>query len=127
MIAHLLTFAVIGGVGFVIDAGLTLLLIGAGVSPFLARVPAIAIAMTFTWLANRRLTFKVKAARTPAEAVRYAGVAISVGVLNYLIYSALTLAGVHALAAIVVATGIAMFASYFGYRYFAFGGSTGSP
>lgn len=120
MSTRFLLFVAVGGAGFVIDAGLTLALIAAGVPPLLARPPAILAAMAFTWLANRTLTFRVRREKSMMEAIRYGTVAVFVALVNYLIYSALTLHGVAPFIAIVIATALAMFLSYFGYKHFAF-------
>ena len=120
MNTRFLLFAVVGGAGFVIDAGLTLALITAGVPPLLARPPAILAAMVFTWLANRTLTFRVSRERTMEEALRYSAVAVFVALVNYLIYSVLALHGLAPFIAIAIATALAMFLSYFGYKHFAF-------
>jgi putative flippase GtrA len=51
-------FCGVGGVGFLVDAGLTLLLTAvAGMPPWLARIPAFLVAATVTWLLHQRFTF----------------------------------------------------------------------
>ena len=120
MLAHLMTFATIGGIAFVIDSGLTLILIDAGTSPYLARVPAMAASVIFSWLAHRRFTFKVTQAKNASEALRYVGVSAVVTLFNYLIYSWLLYYGLHPLLAITISTACAMTASYLGYRHIAF-------
>jgi putative flippase GtrA len=75
-------FLLVGGAGFFIDAGLTYLLVLLEVEPWLARVPAIIFAMSFTWLSNRHFTYQVKTSRSTSEAVRYALVAITMALIN---------------------------------------------
>ncbi len=70
MSVSFLKFLTVGGLGFLIDAGLTLGLIHLGLSPLLARPPAILAAMVFTWLANRQHTFQVEKERSWSEALR---------------------------------------------------------
>lgn len=113
-------FLLVGGGGFAIDMIATLLLIRAGVAPLYARPPAILLAMTFTWLANRAFTFQVAQQKTLAEALRYGAVALLGSLLNFLIYSALLQLGSAPAAAIAVASLIQSVASYMGYRRFAF-------
>ena len=65
-------FALAGFSGFLVDAGLTEALAGFGVSPYLGRVFAVAIAIAVTYTINRNLTLE-RAARTgsgPPDALR---------------------------------------------------------
>ncbi len=61
LLKRLSRFAVVGGLGFVVDAGLTVTLIQVGLDPFSARLIAIALAMLVTWRLNRALTFGASA------------------------------------------------------------------
>lgn len=114
-------FLIVGGLGFAIDAGLTLSLVDVGLQPWQARVPAILSAMAFTWLANRRFTYRPSAARKLVEAGRYAAVALVMATGNYLLFVALVGLGMPALAAVVVATACQTVASFWAYRRFVFG------
>ena len=116
----ILRFLLVGGIGFAIDLGCTMLLIRAGLSPFLARPPAIVAAMAFTWLANRAFTFNVQQEKSAAEALRYALVALAASLLNYAIYSSLIWMACPAPLAIAAASVIQAGASFVGYRKFAF-------
>lgn len=113
-------FLLVGGAGFVIDAGLTLLLMRAGMAPGLARVPAIAAAMGFTWLANRHFTYRVSTRRTASEALRYFAVALTMAALNYLVFRMLLIGGLPAFPAIVAATALQTAVSFVAYRRLAF-------
>jgi putative flippase GtrA len=115
-------FLMVGGIGFGIDAGLTWLLIQLTVAPWLARVPALLVAMTFTWLANRSFTYRVRNARTADEAMRYALVASITAVINYSIYVALVRYGVWPVGAVALATLVQAVASFQLYRRVVFGG-----
>jgi len=114
-------FLLVGGSGFLIDAGITYLLNSLGVSPWLARIPAIALAMVFTWTANRQFTYEVKTGRTAGEAIRYATVAAAMAFLNYLFYLALTSNGVQPVAAVTIATASQTILSFYLYRHIVFG------
>jgi putative flippase GtrA len=134
-LARILKFAMTGGLGFVVDVGiLSVLTVVFDVNPYGARVVAILVAMTTTWLVNRRFTFKVAdrvsdARAVAAEGGRYGLVAVAAALVNYAVY-AVTLWSLPVeifgtddfsppLAA-VVGSGVAMFVSYFGYSRFAF-------
>ena len=53
-----LRFCLVGVIGFALDAGtLQLLISGAGLDPFVARLGSYLVAATGTWWLNRRITF----------------------------------------------------------------------
>ncbi|WP_164871716.1 GtrA family protein [Solirhodobacter olei] len=119
---HIAAFAGSGLLSLAIDAAvLTLLTRWAHISPFLARVPSVGLAMVAGWLSNRRFTFGLSTPPRFAEFLRYAaasGLAVSV---NYAVFSALLLmTAIGPLSALVIASGIAAGVSYAGYRCFTF-------
>lgn len=115
-------FAGVGGTGFIIDTGLTLLLIHRGIDPFTSRVFGILIAMITTWRLNRAWTFGASRTSQTSEGVRYFIVAILAAILSYAIYTALllSLAGFPPALAIIIAVGTTTLISFFGYSRFAF-------
>lgn len=113
-------FLLVGGLGFVIDLGLTYLLIHLGVEPWLARPPAIISAALFTWLANRQFTYKIKVKKNTYEAMRYALVAMAVAAMNYSIYIALIEFDIAPILAVTMATAVQTIVSFHAYRWFAF-------
>jgi putative flippase GtrA len=119
----LLRFAIAGGIGFCVDAGLlALLLHTTPLGPFIARLIAIAIAMAVTWIFNRRFTFDKSRHSLAVEGFRYGSVGITSAIVNYGIYAALLLAipSLQPLAAMVFATAASMLFSFFGYSRFVF-------
>jgi putative flippase GtrA len=125
--ARFLRFAVVGGLGFLVDAGvLSILHHGIGVNPFIARVLSIAAAAFVTWRLNRRLTFGASPLGQAHEGLRYAAVAGLTAVLNYMLYAlALMLwPELPPVAAATSATLIAMGVSYAGYSRLVFGAAT---
>jgi putative flippase GtrA len=114
-------FILVGGLGFVIDVGLTYLLIQFNVAPWMARAPAIMLAMIFTWLANRHFTYGVKTSRSSREAIRYATVAMGMALINYVIFFVLLRYGVRPVFAVIFATAFQTMLSFFAYRRFVFG------
>lgn len=86
-------FLIIGGVGFVIDAGGVFLLVTLlGVEPLLGRVPGFCLAIVTTFLLHRFLTFKTDNLVPLFSAfVRYlAANAVSQG-LNFGVYTVLVM------------------------------------
>jgi putative flippase GtrA len=119
----LIRFAVAGGVGFVVDAGLlALLLHTTPLGPFIARVIAIAAAMFTTWLFNRTFTFGRSPHSLAREGFRYGSVGATSALVNYGLYAALLLSlpALQPLAAMVFATAASMIFSFFGYSRFVF-------
>ena len=122
-IKKLSRFAAIGLMGFVVDVGVAITLIGLGLSPFAARIISIGGAMLVTWRLNRAFTFGASETSQAAEGMRYAIVAVFVASFNYAVY-----AGLVAMApqlpiglAIAVSTAASMSLSFIGYGRFAFG------
>ena len=119
-------FALVGGTGFVIDAGLLALLHhGAGLDPFPSRLVSISASALTTWRLNRTLTFGASGLSQASEGLRYGIVAALTAGLNYLIYAAALLLwpSLPPLVAAVLATLAAMGFSYAGYSRLVFGGS----
>ncbi|WP_137129702.1 GtrA family protein [Rhizobium sp. FY34] len=119
----LIRFLIAGGFGFIIDAGLTYLLISfAGFSPFAARIPAILCAMAFTWAFNRTFTFEPSPHSLAKEGFRYWAVGITSALLNYALYSLLIhrLPLLQPVAAVVLSSMAATAYSFFGYSRLVF-------
>jgi putative flippase GtrA len=121
--ARFLRFAMVGGAGFLVDAGLLALLHhGGGLDPLSARGISIAFAAFATWRLNRSLTFGASPENQVAEGLRYALVAALAAGLNYVLYALALLAwpGFPPIPAVVLATLAAMALSYAGYSRYVF-------
>lgn len=122
MIALLIRFSLVGSLGFLVDATVTLALErGVAFPAYLARPPAIVAAMLVTWWLNRRFAFRVDA--PIGSVVPYALVAACAALLNYLLFVACVANGFGTVASILAATAVSMVFSFVGYRRFAFSGS----
>lgn len=120
---RLALFAISGGGGFLIDAGmLWLLLHFTPAGPLLARAVAILMAMSFTWFFNRTFTFGASGRSVVGEGMRYGTVAIVTALLNYGLYAALLISMplLQPLAALVFASIGAMGLSFIGYSRYVF-------
>lgn len=80
---RLVSFGAIGGVGFVVDAGILQGLYLLGTQPLLARCVSFPAAVTATWLLNRRFTFRDRPqANTRAQYLLYIGGQIAGALIN---------------------------------------------
>jgi putative flippase GtrA/SAM-dependent methyltransferase len=84
-----LTFACVGGTGFIVDVGvLTALVSGFGADLYAARAVSFALAVTVTWYLNRRATFANRNAGTKrTQYARYFGVQVVGAAINLGIYA----------------------------------------
>ncbi|MER8745549.1 GtrA family protein [Mesorhizobium sp. M0772] len=121
--SRLARFVLAGGVGFVADAAaLWLLLAVTPLGPFVARVLSIGFALCVTWQINRHLTFSPSSRGLAQEGARYGGVGIATSIVNYLVYCAILFAlpALPPLAALAVASPVAMALSFLGYSRLVF-------
>lgn len=126
---RILLFALVGGAGFLVDAGvLALLLHVSPLGPFSARIVAIAAAMLVTFWLNRTFTFGRSDRGLAVEGTRYGGVGVSAALLNYAVYSVILLVfpAVWPVLAVAIASLAAMVWSFLGYSRFVFGASASS-
>ncbi|MCG7506403.1 GtrA family protein [Mesorhizobium retamae] len=120
---RLLRFGLVGGVGFLADAAiLQSLLATTLLDPISARLVSIGLALFVTWLLNRYLTFAPSSRGAVVEGARYGGVGIASSALNYAVYAALILAvpSMVPLAALAIASVVAMGFSFLGYSRLVF-------
>lgn len=83
-------FVLVGGVGFLVDAGiLTVLMTGYGFDPYMARAVSFTIAVTTTWYLNRRWVFDRQNVRLNSrEYLSYVTVQVIGALLNLLVFVA---------------------------------------
>lgn len=118
--AQFTRFALVGGIGAVVDIGGTMILISAGWSPIGARIPAILAAVFVTWALHGLFTFVVPGGLTARNLGRFTPSALAIAVLNYLLYVGMVSVHLWPLAALVIAIGVCMCVSYVTYRFFVF-------
>jgi len=109
-------FIMVGGAAAVVDFGVLWLGIQAGLSPPAARVPALAIAVCFTWWFNRKLTFRTQLPPSWREFAHYVGVAMAGVPLTLLVYWTALWAGAAVWFAFVLSTGFTAVFSFLRYR-----------
>lgn len=89
--SQFLRFAAVGVAGFVVDATVLFLVMLLGTGPFVGRVFSYFAAATFTWAANRRITFGDRSTGLMAQWARFLAVNAFGGLVNYAVYAALVL------------------------------------
>ncbi len=121
-----LSFAVVGAVGFLVDAGiLSLLVHGHDWGSYSARLMSFSAAVTVTWLLNRTVTFQSDAERDKGrEYRRYFMVQGAGSLLNLLVYSLcialFPLAATYPVMALAGGSIVAMMFNYLGVRQWVF-------
>ena len=115
-------FALAGFSGFLVDAGLTEALAGLGVSPYVGRVFAVAIAIAVTYTINRNLTWRERRAAVPGRRTRYVAVSLVSIAANYLTFAAALAAipDLRPVLAVAAGTGIGMVLNFIGYSRLVF-------
>lgn len=117
----LLRFALVGCVGFAVDAAAFKALALAGCPPLLGRIPSMLLGMTATFALNRGFTFGAGGALLP-QALRYGAVNAAGATFNYAVF-AVTLLATHAILpmAALVAGSLAGFSvNFLGAKHLAF-------
>ena len=120
---HWLGFLGSGMLSFAVDASvLKFLTVVVGWPVLTSRLLSIAVAMVAGWLAHRTFTFAVKQPPSLAEFLRFVGAALSASAVNYALFAAILFMRpqTDVLLALVLAGGVAMVASYLGFRFGAF-------
>ena len=113
-------FVLAGGLAFTTDATILLVLTKLfGVPPLLARPFGISVAMVVSWLVNRTVTFAATSPPSLAEFGRFAAVSWTSQAVNYGIFAAILLAwpATEPVVALILASLVAMFVAYAGFRY----------
>lgn len=86
---QLLRFSIVGGMGFLVDAGIVQTLVTVlAWHPIAARIVSFLAAATTTWLLNRRFTFKTTQAAVHREWLIYLTCMLAGGAVNWLVYLA---------------------------------------
>jgi putative flippase GtrA len=128
--AQIPSFAAVGLVGYVVDAGITFVCAKyIGLPPVAARPPGFIVATIVNFLLNRSITFRGSGAPFFRAFLRYCGVASAGLAVNYAVYTAcvflapsLGIAVRPAILPLFVAAGsaAAMVLTFLGFRFFAF-------
>ncbi len=102
---------------------LTLLTRVLNVSPFIARLFGIALAMIVSWLINRTVTFSTSTPASLVEFSKFASVSITSQLVNYAVFAGLLLMIPTLIPelALVLTGFVSMFVSYAGFRFGVFG------
>lgn len=113
---RLTRFAVVGGIGFIVDAGVLWVLTRVGVPPLAGRVGSIVVALFVTWRLNRSVTFRAEGSGSALEFGQYVLVGAASSAVNYATFAALIGSGMIAspLVALAVGSAVAMTVTFLG-------------
>ncbi len=92
LVRQFLAFGIVGVAGFLVDAGVLLLMLRFTQSgPYFGRVVSFLCAASFTWILNKTFTFRGRGGRHRplAEWLRFLGANAIGGAVNFSVYSAL--------------------------------------
>lgn len=123
---ELLRFIIVGGIAFVVDAGLLELLVSTGLATFVARIFSIAAALQVSYVLHGGFTYREHAGYSKAGWLKFMASNLIGNCLNYAMFvAALSLtitkdARDARLIALVAATLVAMCFNYWANRRFAF-------
>ncbi|OGT46003.1 MAG: hypothetical protein A3E82_07745 [Gammaproteobacteria bacterium RIFCSPHIGHO2_12_FULL_38_11] len=116
-------FAIAGGCSFIIDTGVFYVL-HLKLDFALSRIISILCAMTFAWLFNRTLTFKVEKKATHVEWMKYAMVNSIGAAINFTVFMLLTkshpLLKHYFIIPLVIATSISMWFNFALAKFYIF-------
>lgn len=124
-------FVVVGGIGFVVDAGILAALVhGYDWGDYSARGISFAVAVTVTWYLNRRFVFTSGQTNSrKQEYTRYLAVQGTGMAINFLVYSLCIatseLMDTWPVLALAVGSAVALIFNYVGARLFVFIGKSG--
>lgn len=120
---RLISFAVVGGTGFIVDASvLTTLLELRLTDKFSARVVAIGLALLVTFTLNRRFTFGASDRHVAVEGMRYGTVGVAGNLINFGVYSSVLILfpWIEPLAALIFGSATGTIFAYTGYSKLVF-------
>lgn len=113
---EVLRFGLVGVLAAVVDFGLLTLIIHFGASPYAARIGSVAVALVFTWLMNRNLTFAAGVPPSWREFAHYTATSMVGMVINYTLYSAAVYLGLPLWLAFCIGVGVAAVFNFLRYR-----------
>ncbi len=88
---QMLRFGIVGGIGFLVDAGVLTGMLALGLDPYSGRVASFLAAATATWILNRSFTFRRDSpsdTHPAGEWLAYLGLMVIGGLVNYGTYAA---------------------------------------
>ncbi|MBN8242195.1 GtrA family protein [Nitratireductor aquimarinus] len=115
-----LRFLAVGGTGFVVDAGLFAIALRLLEQPHASRALAIVGAITFTWAANRTLTFETGGKSKLAEYIHYFAVSMVGAAANFAAFSAVLWLTESTMISFVLGTCAGLLLNYTGYSRLVF-------
>lgn len=128
MLQQLARFTLVGGAGFVVDAGVLLLLTHVvSLDVYIARLLSWLVATTFAWWLNRTLTFKDRGAALLRQWLKYVAATSGGGLINIGVSTAFIAARMAPVAAIACGSLAGLLWNFLASRRFVFSRSNARP
>jgi len=84
--ARVFRFVVVGGLAFVLDAGLVFSMVHLGLDKYLSRALSLFVVVLFTFVLNRQATFAAKGWPSVQEVAAYIAASLIGLLINYLVF-----------------------------------------
>ena len=84
--ARIFRFVVVGGLAFVLDAGLVFAVVHLGLDVYLSRALSLIVVVLFTYVLNRQATFAATGWPSLQEVAAYVAASLIGLVINYLVF-----------------------------------------
>ena len=113
--ARIFRFVVVGGLAFVLDAGLVFAMVHLGLDVYLSRAVSLIVVVLFTFVLNRQATFAATGWPNAREAFAYVAASLIGLLINYLVFVGATFANLPLLLAMAAGTIVASTFNFLAY------------
>ena len=113
--ARIFRFVLVGGLAFVLDAGLVFALVHLGLDVYLSRALSLIVVVLFTFVLNRQATFAAKGWPSLQEVAAYVAASMIGLLINYLVFVGATWVKLPLLLAMAAGTIVASTFNFLAY------------
>ena len=113
--ARIFRFVLVGGLAFVLDAGLVFALVHLGLDVYLSRALSLIVVVLFTFVLNRQATFAAAGWPSLQEVAAYVAASLIGLVINYLVFVGATWVKLPLLLAMAAGTIVASTFNFLAY------------
>lgn len=113
--ARVFRFVVVGGLAFVLDAGLVFTMVHFGLDKYLSRALSLIVVVLFTFVLNRQATFAASGWPSVQEVAAYVAASLIGLLINYLVFVGATWVKLPLLLAMAAGTIVASTFNFLAY------------